>query len=63
MLYVVYFETPNDIPVLVAAFLMKTDAEHFAETAQFGNGYKIKETTLEAWSAWTKIRECIKYDE
>ena len=58
MLYVVYFkEKEEEQPILVAAFLMKTDAEVFMKGASLSDYYYLKETSDKAWSHWSKIRE------
>jgi hypothetical protein len=57
MLYVVYLDR-LDGPVLVASFLMKSDAERFlGSLPSFKRLYKIKETSDKAWDGWVKIKE------
>lgn len=58
MLFVVYLQAEDDThPILVAAFLMKSDAETFMEASNLYEEYFIKETGTDAWLAWCKIRE------
>ena len=58
MLFVVYLQEKDDKhPVLVAAFMMKSDAEAFMEVASLSDYYYLKETTADAWQHWSKIRE------
>jgi len=58
MLYVVYLQEKDDKhPILVAAFMMKSDAEAFMEVASLSDYYYLKETTDDAWQHWGKIRE------
>ena len=58
MLFVVYLQAEDDKhPILVAAFLMKSDAEVFMEASNLSEEYFIKETGTDAWLAWRKIRE------
>ena len=58
MLYIVYLQERDDLtPILVAAFLMKSDAEAFMEAASLSEFYHLKETTADAWQHWSKIRE------
>lgn len=58
MLYIVYLQAEDDKhPILVAAFLMKSDAESFMKNSNLKGEYFIKETGTEAWLHWRKIRE------
>tara|TARA_R110000796_G_scaffold18303_2_gene55465 strand:+ start:2591 stop:2842 length:252 start_codon:yes stop_codon:yes gene_type:complete len=58
MLHVVYLQEKDDKhPILVAAFMMKSDAEAFMEVASLSDYYYLKETTADAWQHWSKIRE------
>ena len=58
MLYIVYLQEKDDKhPVLIAAFLMKSDAEAFMEMASLSDYYCLKETSDDAWQHWSKIRE------
>ncbi|MGJ8660408.1 MAG: hypothetical protein ACSHXL_00085 [Bacteroidota bacterium] len=58
MLYVVYLQEKDDKhSVLVAAFLMKSDAESFMKKSNLGDDHFIKETSDKAWSHWRKIGE------
>jgi len=50
MIYAVHRED-----VMIAAFLMKCDADSFLEHFFFREGYKVTETTWEAWTAWKTI--------
>jgi len=52
MIYAVHRED-----VMIAAFLMKCDADSFLEHFFFREGYKVTETTWEAWTAWQTIRD------
>ena len=54
MIYAVHSED-----VMIAAFLMKSDADSFLEHFPFREGYKITETTWEAWNAWQTIRDMV----
>ncbi len=56
MLYVVYILSPHQEKVMIGAFLMKTDAEKFAESSYYLNPL-IMETSPEAWDGWCKIRQ------
>lgn len=57
MLFVVYLDRVEG-PVLVASFLMKSDAERFLDSLPFGGDlYKIKETNYKAWDGWVKIKD------
>ena len=56
MLTVVYFNDPDGEVILVAAFLMKTDAEDYVEKS-FLDDLKIKELSHnEAWRDFQSIR-------
>ena len=58
MLFVVYLQAEGDqYPILVATFLMKSDAESFVKNSNLKDEYFIKETSNEAWLHWCKIRE------
>jgi len=58
MLFVVYLQAEGDqYPILVATFLMKSDAEAFMEVASLSDYYYLKETSDDAWKHWRKIRE------
>ena len=58
MLFVVYLQAEDDkYPILVATFLMKSDAEAFMEVASLSDYYYLKETSDDAWKHWRKIRE------
>lgn len=58
MLYIVYLQAEEDqYPILVATFLMKSDAESFMKNSNLKDEYFIKETGTEAWLHWRKIRE------
>ena len=58
MLSIVYLqEEGNDYPVMVAAFLMKSDADMFVRHSSLRYQYKIKETSSEAWTPWYEIRQ------
>jgi len=58
MLYVVYLQEKDDKhPILVAAFMMKSDAEAFMEVASLSDYYYLKGTSDDAWKHWGKIRE------
>ena len=58
MLFIVYLQAEDDkYPTLVAAFLMKSDAEKFMKNSNLSEEYFIKETGTDAWLAWRKIRE------
>ena len=58
MLFVVYLQAEGDqYPILVATFLMKSDAESFVKNSNLKDKYFIKETGNEAWLHWRKIRE------
>ena len=61
MLHVVYLQEKEDHhPVLVAAFLMKSDADNFMKQSNLSEFYKVKETSTGAWTSWSEIREEIK---
>ena len=58
MLYVVYLQAEDDqYPILVATFLMKSDAESFTKNSNLKDEYFIKEIGNGAWLHWRKIRE------
>jgi hypothetical protein len=58
MLSIVYLQEENDdYPTMVAAFLMKSDAEMFVRHSSLRYQYKIKNTSSEAWTSWSKIRK------
>ena len=58
MLHVVYLQEKEDQhPVLVAAFLMKSDADNFMKQRCLSDFYKVKETSTGAWTSWSEIRE------
>jgi len=58
MLFVVYLQEKEDQhPVLVAAFLMKSDADNFMKQSNLSEFYKVKETSTAAWTSWSEIRE------
>ena len=58
MLFVVYLQEKDDKhPILVAAFLMKSDAEAFMKVSSLSDYYYLKETSDGAWQHWSKIRE------
>ena len=58
MLHVVYLQEKEDqYPVLVAAFLMKSDADNFMKQSNLSEFYKVKETSTGAWTSWSEIRE------
>ena len=58
MLHVVYLQEKEDQhPVLVAAFLMKSDADNFMKQSNLSDFYKVKETSTGAWTSWSEIRE------
>ena len=58
MLFVVYLQEKEDHhPVLVAAFLMKSDADNFIKQSNLSDFYKVKETSTSAWTSWSEIRE------
>ena len=58
MLHVVYLQEKEDQhPVLVAAFLMKSDADNFMKQSNLSDFYKVKETSTSAWTSWSEIRE------
>jgi hypothetical protein len=58
MLFVVYFHEKDDkYPVMVAVFLMKSDAEMFVKNSTLQEQYKVKETSSDAWTSWAKIRK------
>ena len=58
MLHVVYLQEKEDQhPVLVAAFLMKSDADNFMKQSNLSEFYKVKETSTGAWTSWSEIRE------
>ena len=61
MLSIVYLQ-PEDssYPTMVAAFLMKSDAEMFVRHSSLRYQYKIKETSSDAWTSWSKIRKEIQ---
>lgn len=52
----VYFNNPCGEVVLLAAFLMKTDAEGYVK-ASFLDGLKIKELPHDAWHDFKSIKE------
>lgn len=52
MIYAVHNED-----VMIAAFLMKCDADSFLENFHFREGYKVTETPWETWTAWQTIRD------
>jgi len=56
MLSAVYFNDKNEEAILVAAFLMKTDAEDYVKSSFLGN-LKIKELSLDAWRDFQSIKE------
>lgn len=58
MLSVVYFND-GDRNIMVAAFLMRIDAEDFIKNTTFDQGYKVTEVEGQ-WSSWINIREEIK---
>ena len=61
MLHVVYLQEKEDqYPVLVAAFLMKSDADNFMKQRCLSEFYKVKETSTAAWTSWSEIRDEIK---
>lgn len=56
MLHVVYLQEKDDKhPVLIAAFLMKSDADNFMKQSNLYGFYKVKETSAGAWKSWSKI--------
>ncbi len=58
MLSIVYMQEKDDkYPVMVAAFLMRSDADMFVRYSSLAYQYKIKETSSEAWTSWSKIRK------
>ena len=58
MISVVYFND-GDRNVMVAGFLMRSDAEQFIKNTPFTQGYKVAEVDGQ-WQSWNKIREEIK---
>ena len=52
MIYAVHNED-----VMIAAFLLKCDADSFLKNFLFREDYKVTETTWEAWTAWQTIRD------
>ena len=59
MLFIVYLQEKDDKhPILVAAFMMKSDAEAFMEAASLSDYYYLKGVPSDdAWKHWRKIRE------
>lgn len=55
MLTAVYFNDPDLEVVLVAAFLMKTDAEDYVKSSFLSN-LKTKEMSMDAWRDFQSIR-------
>lgn len=55
MLTVVYFNDPYEEVILVAAFLMKTDAEDYVKSSFLSN-LKTKEMSTGAWRDFQSIR-------
>jgi len=55
MLTAVYLTDPYGEAVLVAAFLMRTDAEDYVK-ASFLDSLKIKELSNDAWRNFQSIR-------
>ena len=57
-MYVVYMEPTSidnfDEPVMIAAFLMRSDATTFLNSQTITTGYKILEVS--AWEQWTQVR-------
>lgn len=58
MISVVYFND-GDRNIMVAAFLMRFDAENFIKNTAFVQNYKIADVEGQ-WSSWINIREEIK---
>jgi hypothetical protein len=58
MLFVVYLQEKDDKhPILIAVFMMKSDADAFMEASILSEDYYLKETSDDAWKHWAKIRE------
>lgn len=55
MLTVVYFNDPDGEVILVAVFLMKTDAEDYVKSSFLSN-LKTKEMSTDAWRDFQSIR-------
>ena len=55
MLTVVYFNDPHEEVILVAAFLMKTDAEDYVKSS-FMSNLKTKEMSTDARRDFQSIR-------
>ena len=56
MISVVYFENTYGDKVMVAAFLMRSDAENFIQYAPFNGDCKIVDVDGQ-WENWAKIRD------
>ena len=55
MLTAVYFNDPDEEVILVAAFLMKTDADDYVKSSFLSN-LKTKEMSTDAWRDFQSIR-------
>ena len=55
MLTAVYFNDPYEEVILVAAFLMKTDADDYVKSSFLSN-LKTKEMSTDAWRHFQSIR-------
>lgn len=55
MLTAVYFNDPKEEVILVAAFLMKTDADDYVK-GSFLSNLKTKEMSTDAWRDFQSIR-------
>jgi hypothetical protein len=55
MLTAVYFNDPHEEVILVAAFLMKTDAEDYVKSSFLSN-LKTKEMSTDAWRDFQSIK-------
>ena len=53
MISVVYFKGEGGRNIMVAAFLLKSDAEQFIKGTFCVDDYKIKD--VEDWKSWSKI--------
>jgi hypothetical protein len=58
MLSVIYCVQEKNF-VMVAAFLMREDAEKFLKSIDHDNRYSIKDTESSVWDAWCSIRNTV----
>lgn len=58
MLTVVYMTNKDGEKILIAAFLMRSDAESFVRNSVFNTGMEIVDIDGQ-WEHWSKIKEAL----